>query len=196
MSQHNAAHPQQAVTQEDGIPWTRSYEKYGLDKHGKQTDSSFAGGYSNVSILERLNRKRELEKKEISLYIEGIGTFNDMKDSTLGYAIGTGEAGIEMRVLIGAMRVAESIAMILKDEDEAYIEQVTVDVFGFSRGSAAARYFISKLHTPLRPLRVLFGTPKAQVKIKFVGIFDTVSSYGAFGFNNVEQLGLKIGGNA
>ena len=42
----------------------------------------------------------------------------------------------------------------------------------------------------------MFGTPKAKVEIKFVGIFDTVSSFSAGSFNNVDSLGLRIGGNA
>ena len=196
MSQHNAAHPDDKIAEEDGIAWTRSYEQHGLDKKGKPTDSSYAGGYSNVSILEQLNIMRRLPQKEISIYVEGIGTINDSDDATLGNAIGTGSTGIPARVLIGAMRIADNIRKILKEEDDAYVEQVTVDVFGFSRGAAAARHFISLLHAPVRPLKVLFGTPKAKVEIKFVGIFDTVSSFSAGGFNNVDQLGLRIGGNA
>lgn len=88
-----------------------------------------------------------------------------------------------------------------------------VDVFGFSRGSAAARHFVSRRAA----LQTWPGQPTARVTIKFVGLFDTVSSYdntpaktgnlgramGHLGSqpsrefsNDVAELGLAIGGNA
>ena len=136
MSQHNTAHPHQAITQEDGIAWARSYEKHSLNKKGASKGNSYAGGFSNVFILERLNIKRELDKKKASIYVEGIGTINNGDDSTLGNAIGTGSTGIPARVMVGTMRIAENIAEIMKDEENAYVEHVTIDVFGFSRGGS------------------------------------------------------------
>lgn len=55
---------------------------------------------------------------------------------------------------------------------------------------------MSLVHNAKHPLAVRLDTPKAQIIIKFVGIFDTVSSFSAVGFNNVNQLGLKIAHNA
>jgi len=188
MAQHNKAHPRAPIYQEDGVKWSGSYAS-------NQDEASYNAGYSNVSILEVLNRKRDLNKREVSLYIEGIGTDNDDGDALLGSAIGTGSTGIPDRVGKGIGLIGDRISKILRKETGTFIQSVTVDVFGFSRGAAAARHFISKLHAS-RPLAAMFGVPKAKVEIKFVGIFDTVSSYSAGSFNNVDSLGLRIAGNA
>ena len=188
IAEYNRAHPQAKIDQEDGIKWSGSYPK-------NTDEASFNAGYSNVSILEALNRKRELAKREVSLYIEGIGTDNDDGDALLGSAIGTGSTGIPFRVMKGIGLIADRIDKILKNDTTKFVENVIIDIFGFSRGSAAARHFISKLHAQ-RSLASMFGTPKAKVEIKFVGIFDTVSSFSAGSFNNVDTLGLRIGGNA
>lgn len=75
-----------------------------------------------------------------------------------------------------------------------YRRAITRDVFGFSRGAAAARHFVSLLHAKT-PLEAQLGFPKAKIIIRFVGIFDTVSSYGVgVGFgSDVEGLGLDLG---
>ncbi len=188
---------QQNKQEEDGIRRTNSFQKYGLKRDGSLKDSSYAAGYSNVSILERLNRKRELAQREISLYVEGIGTTDDDGDSTIGSGLGSRSTGIVGKVNRGVMLLADQIARVLRLLRNAYVKQVTIDVFGFSRGAAAARHFISLVHDSKNPLAVRLGAPEAQVLIKFVGIFDTVSSYQLQGVvlerSNVKELGLALG---
>ncbi len=188
IAEYNRAHPNQPANNENGVRWTGSYKKYGKE-------DSYNAGYSNVSILENLNRNRELAQRQVSVYMEGIGTENNGGDALLGSAIGTGSTGIIPKVLTGIGLLADGIDKILKLDEDTYVKQVTIDVSGFSRGAAAARHFISYLHAR-RSLAMRLGIPKAKVKIKFVGIFDTVSSFSAIGFNNVDQLGLRILGNA
>ncbi|WP_223648591.1 phospholipase effector Tle1 domain-containing protein [Hymenobacter psoromatis] len=187
---------QQNKQEEDGIRRNGSFEKYGLKK-GQLKDNSYAAGYSNVSILERLNRKRITEQREISLYVEGIGTTDDKDDAMLGSGLGNWSTGIAGKVERGVMLLADRIALVLKPLKNAYVNQLTLDVFGFSRGSAAARHFISLVHEAKHPLAVRLGTPQAQVRIKFVGLFDTVSSYRGTGVlleqSNVQELGLALG---
>ena len=74
-------------------------------------------------------------------------------------------------------------------------QRVFTSVFGFSRGAAAARHFVSLLRDAKRPLATRLGA-EAEVIIKFVGLFDTVSSVGyGLGFgSNVQELGLDLGG--
>ena len=187
MAQHNKAHPTQPVNQMDGVVWSGSYTS-------NYDEDSYNGGYSNVSILENTNRRRRLAQRQISVYIEGIGTENDAGDALLGSAIGTGSTGIPPRVLKGIRLIGSQISKILERRQDAYIEKITIDVFGFSRGAAAARYFVSFLHDS-KPLHLRFGTPKAKVKIKFAGIFDTVSSFSAGSFNNVKTLRLAMAQN-
>lgn len=186
---------QQNKQEEDGIRRTNSFPTYGLKKDGSLTNSSYAAGYSNVSILERLNRKRITEQREISLYVEGIGTTDDKGDDTPGSGFGKGKTGVVGKVERGVMLLAQRIDEILELDEKTYINQITIDVFGFSRGAAAARHFVSLVHDAKHPLAVRLGTPEAKITIKFVGIFDTVSSVGyGLGFgSNVKELGLALG---
>lgn len=189
IAQHNKAHPQAPITEEDGVKWSGSYNQ------NAKPDNSYANGYSNVSILEALNKKRKPEQKEISLYIEGIGTMDDEDDYTKGAGFGSGKTGIPKKVAKGVVSIAEKITKILSLDKDTYVKKVTVDVFGFSRGAAAARHFVSLVNDPEIPLAKRLGTPHAEIKIKFVGVFDTVSSYGVgLGFgSNVKELGLALG---
>jgi len=187
MSQYNRRHPTQPQLDEDGIQWTHSYEQEGA------ADNSYANGYSNVSILERLNRRRTLERHEISLYIEGIGTADNEGDARMGSGIGTGDTGIWAKVGAGASRLADEITKIVILEGNASVTHITLSVFGFSRGSAAARHFASLVRHPTRPLAARLGTPQAKITVRFVGVFDTVSSHGLFFGDDLEELGLRLG---
>jgi len=187
---------QQGKQEEDGIRRTESFPTYGLKKDKKTlTNSSYAAGYSNVSILEQLNIRREVPQHEISLYVEGIGTTDDKADDTPGSGFGKGKTGVVDKVKRGIMLLAQRIADILKPLSNTYVNQITIDVFGFSRGAAAARHFVAQLRDAKHPLSVRLGTPEAKVTIKFVGLFDTVSSVGyGLGFgSNVKELGLDLG---
>lgn len=172
--------------------------------------TSYANYYSNVSILESLNKKKEAKRKEISVYIEGEGTdysvdedgapdFNG--DSFKGYAFGSGDTGIPAKVKKGLDNIREQInARGFYNKSSQYIKEIKIHVFGFSRGAAAARHFIaSKAElSDWWPLQKV----AAVVTIQFVGIFDTVSSYHSKfslspNFNNdVNELQLRIGGAA
>ena len=187
---------QKNIQEEDGIRRNTSFPEYGLKKDGSLTNSSYAAGYSNVSILERLNIKREITNREISLYVEGIGTTDNEGDDKKGSGFGKGKTGVRGKVERGVMLLAEKIAKVLKLDEETFVEQITLDVFGFSRGAAAARHFVSLLRDAKRPLATRLGAPEAKVIIKFVGLFDTVSSVGyGLGFgSNVQELGLDLGG--
>ena len=186
---------QQNKQEEDGIRRTQSFEQYGVKKDRSLTNTSYAAGYSNVSILERLNIKRETPNREVSLYVEGIGTTDDANDDTPGSGFGKGKTGVEGKVARGVMLLAQDIDEVLKPLTNTFVNQVTIDVFGFSRGAAAARHFISLVNDPKDPLAQRLGTPKAKITIKFVGLFDTVSSVGyGLGFgSNVKELGLALG---
>lgn len=185
---------QKNLQEEDGIRRNKSFPEYGLKKDGTLTNSSYAAGYSNVSILEQLNRKRVNEEREISLYVEGIGTTDNEGDDKKGSGFGKGKTGVRGKVERGIMLLAEKVAKVLKVDEETFVEKITLDVFGFSRGAAAARHFVS-LKKDKRPLAARLGAPQAEVVIRFVGLFDTVSSVGyGLGFgSNVQELGLDLG---
>jgi len=175
-------------------------------QHTKE-ESSYENFYSNVAIMQQLNSVNNTNR-EVKVYIEGEGTQNLVNDDTLGYAFGGGVTGIRSKVSKAFKEIKKNIDdlkinKIIKKDD--FINEINLNVFGFSRGAAAARHFISRR----RELQNIFTLVESDnFHIKFVGLFDTVSSYEEEGKykevgsaashnfdNDVEELKLKLGGN-
>ncbi|GGI29471.1 phospholipase effector Tle1 domain-containing protein [Pedobacter mendelii] len=185
------------------------------------TNDSYGNGYTNVA---RLSYQYKEDAKTVYVYTEGIGTENGKSDSTMGYAYGSGPTGVIAKVLQGCKYLADKIKPKVT---KGVINTLTLDVFGFSRGSAAARNFVyevskgaylSKSGNRSRSIRLdahgqsvnvddlpahgelgkLLGKIKIKrLVIRFVGLYDTVSSYNE-GFstspnfaNDVEELQLN-----
>ena len=167
------------------------------------SNTSFGNDYSNVDKLEKAYPK---EPKYFSVYLEGIGTKNpdDEKDSssyygdfTYGQGYGTGETGLFEKVEKGC----KDLAAELKKRVPEKIDLLTIDVFGFSRGAAAARMFVNEVWKRKRTnesfnyglLGKAFADAKVKepeyLKIRFIGIYDTVSSFGKDGnvYNDADE---------
>lgn len=114
-----------------------------------------------------------------------------------GYMFGTGETGMIERVKLAIVEsIPKQISAFGQRHANTSIEAIEFDVFGFSRGAAAARHFVNEINRkqqgPLaQPLRSTgarlaenFDASK-DIRIGFVGLFDTVVSYGSLadGFN-------------
>lgn len=149
-------------------------------------------------------------------YIEGIGTTNDgssaniTDDSGYGMATGQGETGVDGKVKKGCKAVAESLIKPFVGSDYDGISCFQFDVFGFSRGAAAARHFINvvtlgdngylgkALHEKHVPLVVPFDWRNPQqCKFTFVGVFDTVAAIvapatGDFSPANNDNYGISL----
>jgi len=139
------------------------------------------GSQTNVAKIRTLYE----EKGYIPLYEEGVGTEDyrgktfsqeqmqavvngkDRKDEygTLGLAIGD---GCKMHVERMMERVENEIKDILKENPD---QKIVIDVYGFSRGSAEARDFISEINKK-------YTTLDGKSMVGFVGLFDTVSAIG------------------
>ncbi|MCY0977831.1 DUF2235 domain-containing protein [Chryseobacterium wangxinyae] len=188
-------------------------EKDAYRKYSNKEDDSYMNDLSNVARKELHYKK---EKYVDSVYIEGIGTDDlgadtDDKLDHLGVAFGAGKQGVIAKVRKGCELIAKKIKK-LNDRDK--INTLTLDVFGFSRGSAAARNFIYEIsknkYLPLDGTKIV-GTGSVKIKtddykvettekefpknghlglqlklkkieysrinIRFVGLYDTVSSY-------------------
>lgn len=65
-------------------------------------------------------------------------------DNTLAQGFGIGDKGVNGKIQIGCEKVV-SLLNELKNGDETAKFKVTLDVFGFSRGAAAARSFTSRI---------------------------------------------------
>lgn len=163
--------------------------------------------YSNVAKLFDLYKKVESETKNEDLgkhfilkqYVEGIGTKQDEKDDILGSSAGRGEWGIIGRVNEGIKNlVSDQLQKNVSTSKKIY--KIVFDVFGFSRGAAAARHFVFEVTKPKsknKPARGHLGSflPSNlninKFQVRFVGLYDTVSSYGGNFNNDVEDLGLN-----
>jgi hypothetical protein len=172
-----------------------------------EDDSSYDNYFSNIAIMRKLNPP-DLKNRIIPIYIEGEGTLDQNKDDIMGYAFGSGDvSGIPIKVSNAFSKIDSEINS-LKNKNyikaNEFVNEMTVNVFGFSRGAAAARNFVSQR----RKIQDTYNLESSKFAIKFVGLFDTVSSYeeeGSFGRygsgashdfdNDVEELKLKMEGN-
>ena len=115
------------------------------EKKGKK-DSSYDNELSNPAILFKSYIKKDSDRL-FKIYVEGIGTntqsptkAEDYKkdDNVQGPAFGMGSAGIIDRV----REAIKKITGLIDIKEDEYINKITFDVFGFSRGAAAARHFV------------------------------------------------------
>ncbi|MCF6336677.1 MAG: DUF2235 domain-containing protein [Gammaproteobacteria bacterium] len=169
------------------------YKKYGRNKN------SYAGAYSNIVKLEKYieTDSPSPEKLLLKSYIEGIGTVDNESDKGLASALGLGRSGVKEKVKTS---LREVVGKIRKNHwaTETVISKLTINLFGFSRGAAAARHFIhaAKLTntegggTVAEQLEAL-GYQVCEVNVGFVGLFDTVASHGIFFDDDTAALNLN-----
>ncbi len=178
------------------------YEKY----RNADGSGSYDNGRTNIAIMEpHVSGKKEVYKPEYDLaykfYIAGQGPVSRGADQILrGVAMAIGVTGVPSRAEEGIDKAVEFILTEDKDllsYEKHYIEKLTIDVFGFSRGAATARYAIHVIHEgrmigydedtgktlyewyPLfqRLNDFKYEITKAAVEVQFAGLYDTVLSY-------------------
>lgn len=114
--------------------------EFGLDRMG--TDNSYSNDYTNVARMWQC-----CEQKEYAIYVPGMGTDNLMRDSQDGFAFGSGQTGIRARVRNACEQIADKVAKKLeKGNENTILTQITLDVFGFSRGAATARNLVYEVN--------------------------------------------------
>lgn len=189
---------------------------------------------------------KKYDKGEISLdqFIENNDGFFSCSDNQLGSALGIGLFGVKKKVEAACEKIHKEISTIISDYDINTGTDINIElyVFGFSRGSAAARCFCACLQNKVGSTKeeysfnsVLLGVKntftinfndvliKKKLKqenkyktslvenwlqnisdkcsvnlkpsVKFLGLYDTVSSYGANFDDDVDELGLNKIGN-
>jgi hypothetical protein len=167
----------------------------------KGGNDSYENWFTNIASLDTYTQDQPAEGFDITIkvYTEGIGTRDNGADERLGLGIGTWIAGIKAKCLKGLAKAVNDILNIkFQDDnlipDKYYFEQLHFDVFGFSRGAAAARYAAYKLmleeEKTIKDQLRLQGFEVREARIRFIGLFDTVSSHGANFNNDVEKLHL------
>ncbi len=160
---------------------------------------SFENALSNIAKMEEYVNKNK-ENYVFATYIEGQGTTNFKADSFQGKALGVAKTGVTQRAKKGLLEIVSTINKL--NSSDIVIEKLTIDVFGFSRGAAAARNFLhqamntkSRGRIPTRSLRQRIesiGFEIDKLEIEFAGLFDTVSSVGLPSNHkrNTQQLHL------
>ena len=209
---------------------TTAFQENGVTK---KQDSSYYNDWSNVARLW------EVSGSTTKIYIDGIGTEEKQEDSTMGFAYGSGKTGVKGKVEIGCDKIAKKAKQERDKAGANKIATLTLDVFGFSRGSAAARNFVHEVGrqkhksqmVPVAVGRTVVmqrqdndGNPTTleevpqwgllgikiqeqgievdRITVRFLGIFDTVSSYHpVFSLmpdfsNDVDELHLNHIGHA
>lgn len=178
---------------------SKKYKVFG-ERVGPGADS-YENGFTNIVALDTFMEKQPAKGFDVTVkvYTEGAGTMNNQGDETLGYALGIAKAGVKNKCQKG---IAEVITKILASKvsgkklspSDHKIKKLTIDVFGFSRGAATARYCIYKLiKDKSRPIKKRLsdqGFEVAEVELCFAGLFDTVSSHGLSFSDDVRDLEL------
>ncbi len=186
-------------------PAQREAELRGCQMGQRPVEGSAANDVTNIGKLSSLYLKGE-QTLSARAYISGIGTRDPLSgekgreyrsDDTITQGLDL-DFGGEDTSIIGKVTLAceKVIAQAIKDDlgdvlpKLESIHRILFDVFGFSRGAAAARHFVNVIDqksdhplvqaitkTPAIRLKAGFDwASRDDVRIAFVGLFDTVES--------------------
>ncbi|WP_341708818.1 PAAR domain-containing protein [Halopseudomonas sp.] len=181
---------------------TRFCEAHGYsDSNGdaffdQRPDNSYGNELSNVALLYELyqddTRQRlapEATNASVKVYIEGAGSKAGKEDATMGMAFGQGETGVVERVEQSPTKLLKALRELIASNPQLLVEDIEFDIFGFSRGAAAARHFANEvlkasagtLASTIDPKDTVFPPSfslDTNLSINFVGVFDTVAAIG------------------
>jgi hypothetical protein len=182
---------------------TRFCESHGYnDSDGdaffdERPDNSYGNELSNVALLFRLYRDQstvplaaDAREASVAVYVEGSGSKAGEEDATMGMAFGQGETGVVERVTGSSGAILNQMRLLLATNQNLLIDRVEFDLFGFSRGAAAARHFanevvkgskgiLGKGINALSPGLAPEFSWDFSTQINFIGLFDTVAAIGA-----------------
>lgn len=148
---------------------------------------SYINALTNIALMwEPFKDDREAN----FVYIEGAGTTRMQDDSLTGLATGTGETGVEARALSAFQQIEKVVTQSRGNKGLPAL--LDINVFGFSRGAAAARHFVHLVNTEGKQ-RFSETFRPVTARIRFVGLFDTVAS--VLG-HNTDSLHLRFAPNA
>jgi hypothetical protein len=151
--------------------------------------------HSNVARLYRVHRPTDPVNGIFRFYVPGIGTyFREVRDdggSVVGNAFGAmGQARLDFALKQFDATLARPLE--LHRSAPNILAEVNIAVFGFSRGAALARAFVSLLMETkcvLTKRRWKLKSADVPVNFRFMGLFDTVASVGhPMSSNNTDYI--------
>ena len=172
-------------------------------KDEKTTYSNVAKLHESYKILKDTPSFMGRITTTAKIYVTGIGTakegesgyMDDSNSSGTGYYGGHNDEGAAELAAGGggAKRIYDAIDRICEeldnhpyaeDDSEKFCTRI-IDVFGFSRGAAEARDFVNTFYLTIKD-----EEKYKDVSFNFIGIYDTVGSFGAAG-NNINMKPKK-----
>ncbi|EHN8924720.1 type VI secretion system tube protein Hcp, partial [Enterobacter asburiae] len=84
-------------------------------------------------------------------YIDGIGTEAGKPDSLIGQSMGIADTGVIAKTDKAVAGLAQTISQSIEsiktelNAEKLTLTSLTFDIFGFSRGAAAARHFANRV---------------------------------------------------
>jgi hypothetical protein len=167
---------------------------------GRHSDpnSSYSCELTNIALLADLYRQQPAAKNiggglmaYHAIYVSGIGTTSGGRDSILsGQSFGRGQTGVVAKVGRGVKKIARVLRAFAVHNPGCVIAALELDLFGFSRGAAAARHLANEvlkqqaglvdgiLDRRALPLSPAFTWANGSVRLKVIGLFDTVAAVG------------------
>lgn len=192
----------------------RACAKYEEHARAGLGNASWQGGITNISRLYDLYQlSDELNDSEteaqVKAYVSGIGTADGESDSMLGKALGSSLTrqfeGVVTKTDEALYKISAELTRFIKlNRDKVAIAKVQFDVFGFSRGAAAARHFANRVMNQDAAIAAVIdngldmagqhGKPAGEVR--FLGLFDTVAAIGSllnfYGINGRSNPGVNL----
>ncbi|WP_171017132.1 PAAR domain-containing protein [Pseudomonas sp. G(2018)] len=168
---------------------------FGYDGLGGVPDNSYGNEFTNVARLHDLYPDQagvrlspKAEEVYSKAYLEGIGTTSGQEDSIYSQGTGTGGTGVIARVEQMPAQVMNKLRLLQNNNPDLQIRRIEIDLFGFSRGAAAARHCANDLlkgKGSLLAQALPTGSPILSVDfnwnhrtdfiLNFIGLFDTVA---------------------
>jgi uncharacterized protein (DUF2235 family) len=116
--------------------------------NSNKKDDSYENDYTNIArgydAISTIQPKKLNASKPLKVYVEGVGTTDLQKDDALPMGIAERaifwNTGIKDKVKRGCELGAIEVS---KATDGKRIDQLIINVYGFSRGAATARYFLN-----------------------------------------------------
>ena len=157
--------------------------------------TSYTGGYTNIHWLNTLYKTDlpiESGQAQAAIYVEGIGTEAGRPDSMIGLSLGVADTGVIAKTDLAVKQIAGTLKKFFDDMREfasvpsLKVTEFQFDIFGFSRGAAAARHFANRIQREDRDIinAIRYGMNDVEYagapagKTRFIGIFDTVAAIG------------------